>query len=118
MCIRNTSIFLEYNPENVGMANEERLTIGFLVFEGMQLLDFANPWEVFAAWNKTRQHSGGNILERIKFSIDTYSPVSNVIQILYLSDFKCQNIFSQYSDLHNIYVNIAFTQGCCELGWS
>ena len=63
------------------MANEERLTVGFLVFEGMQLLDFANPWEVFAVWNRIRQHSGGKIFDRIKFSIDTCSTVSNLIQI-------------------------------------
>ena len=74
------------------MANQERLTVGFLVFEGMQLLDFANPWEVFAVWNRIRQHSGGKIFDRIKFSIDTYNPVSNVILILYLVYFCGPNI--------------------------
>ena len=64
------------------MEKEERLTVGFLVFEGMQLLDFANPWEVFTVWNRIRQHSGRKILHLIKFSIDAYNTVSIVIYIL------------------------------------
>ena len=56
--------------------SKDKITVAFLVFEGMQLLDFANPWEVFAMWNKIREHSGGKLINRVKFSIDSYDPVS------------------------------------------
>lgn len=46
-------------PENVGDAK----AIGLLLFDGVEELDFAGPWEVFGAWS-------------IDFPQDNYRPVS------------------------------------------
>ena len=69
------------------MAKEEKLTVAFLVFEGMQLLDFANPWEVFGMWNSVRKNSGRKHLDRIKFSIDSTVSVSTRVAPSYVRGF-------------------------------
>ena len=57
------------------MEEDTQLTVAFLVFDGMQLLDFANPWEVFSMWNRVRKNSRGTQFNQIKFSIESYNAV-------------------------------------------
>ena len=59
------------------MAHEyQSMTVAFLLFDGMQLLDFANPWEVFGIWNRVREMSQKKKVERIKFGMDSKNNVS------------------------------------------
>ena len=59
------------------MAHEyQSMTVAFLLFDGMQLLDFANPWEVFGIWNRVREMSQKKKVERIKFGMDSKNTVS------------------------------------------
>ena len=52
------------------------MTVAFLLFDGMQLLDFANPWEVFGIWNRVREMSCQKKVERIKLGMDSKNTVS------------------------------------------
>ena len=56
----------------------QSMTVAFLLFDGMQLLDFANPWEVFGIWNRVREMSCKNKVERIKFGMDSKNNVSKL----------------------------------------
>ena len=63
----------------------QSMTVAFLLFDGMQLLDFANPWEVFGIWNRVREMSYKKKVERIKFGMDSKNTVSKQLDVYHKS---------------------------------
>ena len=52
------------------------ISIGILIFDGVEELDFVGPWEVFTMANEVSKHSGGPDVHDVKLIAERDGPVT------------------------------------------